>query len=293
MNFAKYLKPLALIRLVLATALLCALGACDNSDNKKMESEVNDQKAQPQQELVFLSALDYPPFSYISRGEIVGFDIDLAKEIATNMGRKPVFIDSSFAAIMPSLNAGKADLAIAMIEATPERQRKVDFSIPYYRAELVAMFKKDSSFTSFDDLKDRKVSCQMGSTMEAWAKERFAENQIVSFPKSNQAIESVVAGHVDAVLLDESQANYFDQLKCEEASMMTVIKLDSGRSGYALAFAKGRNEQLRSQVDEVLNQLHNDGFISALKKKWLYKKCDPENIKSVNNVKENRSDDVN
>lgn len=89
---------------------------------------------------VFSTSAEYPPFEYIENGEIKGFDIDLAKLIAKELGKEAVFDNMQFSTVLPALNSGQDDVAIATITITEERKKNFDFSIPYYFEGMAAVF---------------------------------------------------------------------------------------------------------------------------------------------------------
>ncbi len=91
-------------------------------------------------EIHFVTSAEYPPFEYNEQGEIKGFDIDLAKLIAKELGKKAVFDNMQFSSILPALSAGQADIAISTITITEDRKKNFDFSSPYYFEGMAAVF---------------------------------------------------------------------------------------------------------------------------------------------------------
>lgn len=264
-------------------SLLIAITVCTGCDGQKTEEENSDSKLENKGvdgkdngTIKFLTSLDYSPFSYIHKGEPAGFDIDLAKEIASKMGKEAIFIDADFSTLLPILGSGKADAAIAMIEITEKRAEKVSFTIPYYKAGLVVMSKSRAPFSNMEQFNEQngKITYQSGSTMEVIAKDMFPEeNRRMSFPKANQAIDAVIAGHADAVLMDEIQANYFMNMRCDESKEWRSFSIANADTTGGSGIAVSKDSHLKKEFDEVLHKLHADGFISNLKKKWLYSKC--------------------
>ena len=113
----------------------------------------------------------------MQNGEFRGFDIDLAKLIAKKMNKAVEFKDMQFNNLFQALNANQIDVAISMITITEEREKNFDFSIPYYFNKIGTIFYKNSKIEKIDDLHNKKLTCQLGTTMEIWIKKKLPNNQ--------------------------------------------------------------------------------------------------------------------
>src|SRR5690606_27445176 len=116
----------------------------------------------------------YPPFNYVDTktGELDGFDIDVAKLIADKLGVKAQFVKTEWSAILAGLSSGKFDVIINQVGITPERKQTFDFSVPYVASspQLILRKNDDAGYTSFADLKGKKLGVSQGSNYEALAK---------------------------------------------------------------------------------------------------------------------------
>lgn len=213
--------------------------------------------------IVFSTSAEYPPFEFQVKGELKGFDIDLAKMIGEELGEEVVFDDRQFSTILPALQEGMADAAIATITIIPERQANFDFSHPYYTESLAIVFPKESAIKSKEQLKGKKIACQLGTTMEYWLKKHVPEAILSPIDNNNQAIETLKAGHVDGVMVDTFQAKAFSQ-KNPELAYEVIAQADTG---YGIAFKKG--SPLKDKVNKALKSLESKGAIKALNDKWL------------------------
>lgn len=239
--------PFLLVILITCFAFLAGCGGNGESDKP----------------LKFAVSAEYPPFEYQKHGELIGFDIDLARLIAKKLNKKVVFEDMQFSSILPALASGRVDAAISTITITPERQKNFDFSNPYYVDSLATVFKKGFSVTQETQLQGKKVACQLGTTMEIWLKKHIPAENITAMDTNNQSIEALKAGHVNVVLMDSMQAQIFSQ-KNDGLSYQVIGNADNG---YGIAVKKG--SELKDKINSAIAALQANGEIKKLQQKWL------------------------
>jgi polar amino acid transport system substrate-binding protein len=213
--------------------------------------------------LTFATSGEYPPFEYKTNGELRGFDIDLAKLIANELGKEAIFEDMQFSTILPALQNGHVDAAIATITVTSDRKQHFGFSEIYYFDGIAAVFKDSSPISTKADLKNKKIACQLGSTMEIWLKKNGFTNQTVAMDNNNQAIEALKAGHVDVVLMDGAQGNIFSKKNLH----LSFQIIDTSEDGYAIVTKK--DAPLLAQINQAIEKLKKNGDIAMLEEKWL------------------------
>lgn len=213
--------------------------------------------------IVFATSADYPPFEYKQQNEIKGFDIDLAKKVAEQLGKKAEFRDMQFSTVLPSLQSGQTDAAISTLTVTEARKKNFDFSEPYYFEAMAVVFPKEKPIQTISELVDKKIAYQLGTVMEVWLKKNVPSAQLAALNDNNQAIESLKAGHVDCVLLDGAQGFIFSQ----KNPGLSYFILDQAKDGYGIAVKKG--SPLLSDLNQALKALQENGEIEKLKNKWL------------------------
>lgn len=216
-----------------------------------------------EQYLHFATSAAYPPFEYSERGEIKGFDIDLAKLIAKELGKEAVFDNMQFSTVLPAISSGQDDIAIATITITEARKNNFDFSEPYYFDGIASVYRSNQPVMSQNQLKGKKVAVQLGSIMEIWLRETFPDIEITVLDNNNQAVESLISGRVDVVLMDGVQGEIFSK-KYTELSYSLIAKADYG---YALAVKKG--SPLTTKLNKALQKLKANGSIQKLEDFWL------------------------
>jgi polar amino acid transport system substrate-binding protein len=211
----------------------------------------------------FATSADYPPFEFIQKGKLVGYDIDLAYLIAQELKKDVHFTNMQFSGILPSVQSGMIDVAIGKIAITEERKAQFDFSDPYYADSLVAVYDKKKPIKNAEQLKGSKIACQLGSAMEVWLKKNHPDEVIAPFDTNNQAIEALKSGHVDVVLMDRDQAIAF----ANENGGIDHIFLEKDTNGCGLVLAKG--SKLTVEINKALKLLKERGELARLEQKWL------------------------
>jgi His/Glu/Gln/Arg/opine family amino acid ABC transporter permease subunit len=213
------------------------------------------------QTLKFATSADYPPFEYEEQSQLKGFDVALAKNIAKQLHRPFTIVNMPFNAILPALQHGAIDVAISAIAITPERQKNFDFSKQYYRENLTMVYANESS--TLQQLLHQTIACQLGTTMAFWLKQHAPFAKVIEMDNNNQAIASLQAGHVQAILVDASQGNLLHQ-KNPHFLYRVIATSDAG---YGMVVVKG--SPLKQDLDNALDHLKQDGTLSALIHQWL------------------------
>ncbi len=195
------------------------------------------------------------PWEYRTGEEVVGVDIDIAREIAKNMNKKLRIKDMSFDALIIELAEKKCDLAIAAMSATPERSKSVDFSEPYFKANQAVLVKKDSNILLPKDLENKIIGVQTGTTGDSYCDDKY---QTSKYSNVIDAVEDLINNHVDAVVLDEYLAKNFMQKRGDKIKILDEFLFTEE---YRVAIRKG-NTELKKIVNEVINKLVQEDFVN-------------------------------
>lgn len=210
----------------------------------------------------------YPPFEdTLASGEIVGFDIDVMREIARRAGFEVTFQNAQFQAIIPSVQSGQFDAGISAFTITDERKEQVSFSVSYYDNELMgAVLASDTTISTPQDLEGKKVCTQTGTTSEAWLRENVgATNDTLvlldAFPPCADALKR---GDVVAMMIDRAVVR--DLIDDSEGVLKEAFTIPTDEQ-FGIAIAK-TNAVLLTQVNTALVSMKQDGTLDELKDKW-------------------------
>lgn len=205
---------------------------------------------------------EYPPFEFHSKGEIIGFDIDLIQAIGKELNVEIHIKDMSFANLIPALQTGKIDLAISGFNITPERQKNIDFSKQYYDNSLSLVYLKENATPH---LNNKKLGVQLGTTMEKWAK-KIAKTQkveIISLDLNPTLIEKLKQRHIDYLVIETVQAIEY----CKHNPQLTYYKVGTVEEGYGIALPK--NSPYLTKINQALETLEKNGTLKKLEEKWV------------------------
>ncbi|CAO4845095.1 MAG: Membrane-bound lytic murein transglycosylase F [Holosporales bacterium] len=211
----------------------------------------------------FATSGDYPPYEFFENGTLKGFDIDLARLVADEMGMEAHFENMQFSSLFKALQTDHVDAAISTIAATKERSVEFDFTIPYAHEKIVALFHASHPLASDRDLVGKKVAAQLGSTMEIWAKKNISNVRIMAVNQNNHGVEALKAHHVDAVLLDHVQGVMFKQ----QNPGLQVQTMADAPDGFCIALQK--SSPYTQKINVILEKLKKSGQLDGLKKKWM------------------------
>lgn len=207
-------------------------------------------------ELVMVTEAGFAPYEYYENGEIVGVDIDIAKEIAKELGKELVVKDVAFDSIINEVKTGKADFGAAGISYTSERAEQVDFSINYSVSKQVVVVKENSKITNINSISNKKIAVQLGSVADTYVTDEYKNANITREKKYLAAIQDLKDDKVDCVVMDELPAK-------EILNNNTGLKILSGsltNDSYGMIVKKGNTELLEA-INKVLEKLKNDGTI--------------------------------
>ncbi len=209
---------------------------------------------------------DYPPYTFNKDGEIVGFDIDLAREVARRMGMTMKLTNMSFDILLLELQKGRLQCIAAGLTPTQERAAKVFFTTPYLQGDpLLAVTRKDSPpITQVADMVPLKVIVIEGYTADFYLSKQKNIN-LERVETVAQAILSLERRKSDVFILSQSALQPFLKTKFQEN--FKTDTLPAITESYALAISK-KHPDLLQKIELVLVELKEDGTLEDLKQKW-------------------------
>lgn len=254
-------KYLGLIAVMLLA--VCMLAGCGNSA---------DQKSADKPIIIGLDD-SYPPMGFRDdNNNIVGFDVDLAKEASKRLGRPVEFKAIDWSSKEAELKSGRVDILWNGLDITEKRKENMLFSDPYMKNKQMIFVPVNSNVTSLDQLKGKVLATQSGSTAEDYFinhpefAKQFAD--VKTYGDYIDAFQDLQNGRVDAVVTDELIGTYYMQ-KHPDAFKETNIEIGDP-TDFGIAFNKN-NTELRDQVQKVMNEMKQDGTMAKISEKWFGK----------------------
>ncbi|GGH22293.1 amino acid ABC transporter [Paenibacillus segetis] len=246
--------------LVAVTSILAACGQNKENGNKEAQGSTEGAK----KTLTLGLSADFPPYEFHIKNEsgadeIVGFDVEIAKEIAKDLGAELVIKDMNFDSLLNELSTGRIDLVISGLSPDPTRAKQIDMSQIYYNAEqaVVTLTDNKDKYATMESLEGAKIGVQKSSIQEDIAKE-ITGAKITSLTKINDIIMQLTSGRVDAAIIEGPVAKSF--VKNVEGIVITDANPVTEDEGYVVGVKKGNTEML-DQVNATLDRLIKDGSI--------------------------------
>ena len=209
----------------------------------------------------------YPPFNFIDEdsGEGIGWDYDVVAEICNRINCVPEFKVSSWDGIFPAMEAGEYDMLADGVTITEERDKIIDYSIPYVTIGQVLLVDAEET-ASVDDMKANPevlIGTQIGTTNEIVAKKNFPEEQVQSYEDFGAATLALMAGDVDGVVLDTVAAVGFMDVNPGKMKVSGALTSDE-----QLGFVFPPDSELTTAVNAALEAMIADGTLEEFNLKW-------------------------
>ena len=241
---------------VMAVATLAlAIAGCGKKDDKKFVVGFDQE---------------FPPMGFVADdGSYVGFDLDLAKEVANRLGMEFVAQPIAWDSKDQELKTGNIDCIWNGFTITDDRADKYTWSDPYMENAQVVVVKNGSDITSLADLAGKTVAVQKDSS----ALEALNDNpdltatfgEVVELDSYLQSMMELEVGSVDAIVMDEIVARYEIQTS---GKPFAVLDEAAASEEYGVGFYKG-NTELRDKVQKTLEEMVEDGTMAKISKKWF------------------------
>ena len=241
-----------IIALVLALVMVAAcLTACGGAKGATLKDV---QKAG---KLMIATSPDFPPFESLEGDTVVGIEPDIMKLICDKLGVEAEFVQMDFDSVLIGIQAAKYDCAMSGITVTPDREKNMLFTDPYYNAAQVIVVAEGSPITGKADLAGKVASVQTGTTAESGCQDEGIEVQ--AFAANADAKAALTTGKVDAWVVDNLTASQM----VEAGDGLVILEEKLTEEPYAFAFAMG-SEDLVAAINEALNELMADGTVEGI-----------------------------
>lgn len=251
-----------LVALTMAMSMLLLASGC----GKKAENQ-GDLLSQIKEKgkIVVGTSADYPPYEFHKeingKDEIVGFDIAIAKEIASDLGVQLEIKDMKFEGLLPALKTGKIDFAMAGMTPKPERRKQADFTKIYYRAVQGMMIRAEDKdkIKTVADLAGKVVGAQKASIQADIAKDEIKGADVKELGKVSDLVLELQNKKIDAIIVELPVAKAYVS-KNSELALADNVTFQDAEGGSAIAVDKG-NTTLVEAMNQTLDRLEQDKAI--------------------------------
>ncbi|MCD0177083.1 transporter substrate-binding domain-containing protein [Deinococcus sp. 14RED07] len=209
----------------------------------------------------------YAPFTYRdAKGNLTGFDVDIARAVAARMGLKAEFVLTEWSGILAGLQANKYDVIVNQVGINPEREKTIGFSRPYAYSSPQIIVKKTGSFApkTLADLKGKRVGVGLGSNFEKSLRDAGGIN-VVTYPGAPEYLADLATGRLDAAFNDRLLVGYLIKSQNLPVRGAGVI----GKPEAVGIAMKKSNTGLKAAVDRALLQIKADGTYAKISRQWF------------------------
>ena len=226
--------------------------------------------------LIMSTNATFPPYEMVADGEGVngsgfeGIDVEIAYALADKLGLELVIDDMDFDAALLAVQNNSADMMLAGLSYSEERDEVVDFSDPYATGVQVVIVKEGSDVT-LDNLGDYMIGTQRGTTGYLYASDTpenggYGEDHVIGYDSGVTAVQELINGTIDAVIIDKQPAEAY--VAANPDAGLTILPGNWVEEDYCLAVDEG-NTALLNALNTALNELKSDGTLDEIVAKYI------------------------
>jgi len=262
------MKRLISLALIIVLSLTLVITGCSKAGEKTVDTSLDDIKKAGK----FVVGLDdtFAPMGFRDEdGNIVGFDIDVAKEVAKRLGVEVEFKPIDWASKELELQGKKIDMIWNGLTITEERKKNMAFSDPYLDNRQIVVVPIDSEIQSKADLAGKKVGLQQDSSAyNALTADEETYNsvaEVVQYPDNFEALLDLQTGRIDAVIVDEILGKYY---MTKNPNIFRVLEDDFGEEEYGVGM-RLEDKKLVEEINRILKEMKEDGTMAEISTKWF------------------------
>ncbi len=239
--------------------LMASLCACNSEPQENSLERIKDKG-----ELVVATDDTYPPLEWNQDGNIVGFDIDIMAEVSRRLGVDAKFESSKWDGLLTGLAGGQYDAVISSMNITPEREEQADF-VEYARwAQVIVTDPSDTSISTLDDLKGKRIAVQVATTCETIAND-IEDAQVSCFESFDTTFMELMNHRVDAIIIDEPVAMYYE---AKSPDVFAISGAAQEKEPVGIALKKG-SSHLQEAMEKALEDMRADGTYDQIFEDWF------------------------
>lgn len=235
------------------------VGADGGLETVPVSKQVTENPGIHSRKLVMATNAQFPPYEYYQGNSIVGIDVEIAELIAWELGMELEIKDMDFNGILGAVQNGTADIGMAGMTATAQREEYVNFTNAYAENVQVIVVMQGSDIESFDDLTGKRIGVVAETTADIYVTDDFGEDNIVRILNSSGALMELMSGTVDAIVISDTVAEGW----MLNNDSIAVIGTPYSEEYYSIAVAK-ENVELLNQINAAIAKLEREGKIQAI-----------------------------
>ena len=208
----------------------------------------------------------YSPNSYHDEnGDLVGFDVDVARGVADHLGVDIQFVEAEWDSLFASMDSGRVDIVVNEAEYSDERAVKYDFSEPYTYVHGALLVAEDNTdITGFDTLEGKRAAQNLTSSWGQEAEGCGAE--LVSVDSVAEAIEPILSGRADCML--NAETAFYDYMNKHPDAPVKIVAATDTTTSSQIPVPKG-NERLVEAINEALDDMRASGQLAQLSEQYF------------------------
>lgn len=224
--------------------------------------------------IVVGTSADYPPYESVDKnGAFVGFDMDIIREVGKRMGLEVEIKDMGFDTLIAAVQRKKIDLVMAAMQGTAERDKTVDFSIPYnfVKDAFLTSTTADVKMAKAIDAAGKNIGVQTGTIQDTWILDNLVkagltrEDQLFRYERVDNAGLDLAAGRIDLLLIQSKPAK--DLASKNDKLKIALVTTETVKAGQCIALPEGETA-LKAELDKIIGQLKSEGWLEKKAAEW-------------------------
>lgn len=267
------MKKRSLWLLIMVLALSLVAVGCGGGEKKEQQDPVKQAEKNTLEQIkekgVIVAGLDdtFAPMGYRDESNnLVGFDIDMGEELAKRLGVKIQWQPTQWDGIIMALDSKRFDIILSGMTVTEERQKSINFSVPYVGDGQIMVVKKGTTgFNTAADLKDKVVGTQAGSSGEEAVNKVAGIKEVKLYKTYPEAFTDLQIGRIPVVVSDRITASHYISKRADTYEIVGEKVTDEP---LAIGLRKSDTE-LKETIDNILNEMKKDGTLTKISMKWF------------------------
>jgi len=275
------------ISLALALVMILSLCACGGTkeESKAPESQAPQQSTSAPEsqapeatglstiesgKLIMATNAQFPPYELVSDGDgfegtgFEGIDVEIAWNLAKKLDLELQIDDMDFDGALMAVQEGRCDVVLAGLTYSEERDAVMDFTDSYSKGVQVVIIPEGSDIASLDDLADKMIGAQRGTTGYIYTTDEFGDDAVTAYDDGATAVQALLNGQVDCVVIDNAPAQEYVKANAG----LSILETAYAEEDYCVA-VNPANPELLEALNAALNELIADGTVAEIVGKYI------------------------